>query len=147
MAIKVNFDNVPDANQPAWEILVPPGWYHVRIHDLNEFDSKKGEPCWGLKLEHQGEPCFIAEDVLCFTAKALSRVKVLYKALGLPHKGEINCDPTQVFNQQVYVYLEEDSYGGKTRMKPVFDGYRNLGDLEIKKLIEKRKIGEKDIPF
>lgn len=152
MGVRVNFDEIPERQPAPWEILVPQGWYRVKIIDVREKDSDKHGTMWRLKLEHQGEPAFQCEDNLGFTEKLLPRVQILYKACGLPHKGDFICDPTQIVGKQVFAYLKQDEYEGKIRMKPSFDGYKALEEPEIADLVRMRSqalkdVKTKDIPF
>ena len=131
MPFEVDFDTIPDGQgqdgPPPWEREVPEGWYEVRIAEVKELESNAGTYGWGLKLKTTGSPFVMVDDAFWFTPKALNRVRILYKALGLPHHGKITCDPKDVDGRRLRVYLlrKDEGEGLGMKVEP-WDGYKPL---------------------
>ena len=122
MSPQVDFDELQPKS--PWEVIVDRGWYRCRIENVVEMPDGN----WRVPLNHVGEPAFEVTDYLRFNGKALPRVQILYEALGLSCKGQVDCQPSDIEGKQVLAYVEPEEREGKMRMKVTFDGYRSTRD-------------------
>lgn len=140
---KINWDDVPDSTG-----ILPDGTYPVMVADVEESESRFGDPMWKLTLkvvggEHEGALIF---DRVTFNQKGLSRVKLVCKALGMDTTGEKSLTPNMLVGRaaMVDVYAQEYEKADGTRSKSnnvPFGGYRPMTENP------KAKNPDDDIPF
>lgn len=121
--------------------FAPSSTYEVVIDWVKTATTQDGHERWRFRMvvnngKHVGK--FAAYDSLTWKdGNAANRIKVLLKALGLPHSGRINCTPDQIKNIPFIVTTEDSTYFGKDGvMQPnvPFDGFQALAakDAETK---------------
>ena len=116
---KINFDEVPDSD------LVAEGRYRCVIERIVEKTSSQGNEMWRLRLriiegQYQNQKI---SDNLVFSEKALSRVKMLCKAVGIPVVGAFDLQPQHLYEKEVAIDVIHEEYQGQKQAKVPFRGY------------------------
>lgn len=124
MPFRVNFDGVDDSGDQNYPVIRA-GVYRFQVVDGDEVSTKKGDPMWKLRLEvdlgeHLGH---VVWDNLVGRGPGLSRVKMLYKQLGLPCEGDQELAVSDVVGLSVWAEIDIDEYEGKRRNVVTFAGY------------------------
>ena len=125
---KVDFTNVGEVADFA---PIPDGEYLVRIVDIETDATKAGDEMWKLRLmvdggEHDGRLLF---DNLVFSAKAMSRVKLICASFGLDVSGALDLDPPMLLEKRALVTTYQEEYNddktgqAKVANRIPFDGY------------------------
>ena len=114
MSYHCNWDEEDKKNAetgPTWKVIVPDGWYHCKIRDVKE----KGYPVdqWSIEFEHLGAPRFTTTKFIKFPS-VLWILRCIYKALGLPHHGDMILDPMDIHGKELLIYCQKESYQSKT---------------------------------
>ena len=105
----IDFGQVKDANEYS---PVPDGRYPVEIESVEEAANKNGDDVLKLRLrvtdgEHAGAAIF---DRLFFTERALPRIKLVLRALGISTKGEVDVTPRLLEGRRCLVDVVVDTY-------------------------------------
>ena len=124
---KVDFKNVSEIADFA---PIPDGEYLCRLADIETDRTRSGDEMWKLRWqveggEHDGRLLF---DNMVFSAKAMSRVKLICSSCGLDVSGEIDLDPPMLLDKRALIstYQEEyedDKGQSKVQNRIPFDGY------------------------
>jgi len=128
----VDFSRVKDADEYT---PVPEGRYPVEVEDVEEDVNKNGDDLLKLRLrvidgEHAGAAIF---DRLFFTERALPRVKLVLKALGIEPTGSIEVTPELLRGRKCIVdviiesYTKSDGSEGRSNAVP-FAGYHKVDE-------------------
>ncbi len=120
--------NIP-VDQPA-----PEGGYIAEVADIEETNTKAGDPMWRMRLLLIAEDGTSYEviDRVVFSAKAANRLRIIAKAFGLPHEGDVNFEREDLIGKSVQVLVEHDEYDGKLQAKIAFKGYKAIPAGAIK---------------
>jgi len=145
---RADFTDVPDAgNYP----VIPEGTYRLEILEIDDTaDTKQGDEMWKLKLkivdgEWRGTFIF---DNLTFGVKALGKVKMLCKAVGLDTSGALDLKPSMFLHKKINAGVIADEYNGVTRNKIGFAGYSVPQELTDVPFVDKaKKDDDSDLPF
>jgi len=124
--MKINMDQIPDSSGPP-----PPGEYECKCIEVKEDHNKDN---WTLTWMVQTGPHAgkTFRDWLYLSERALPRIKILCKATGLPHQGEVDVQSGHFGGRIALVTaINEDVnnldyLGGKTTktsLKVPFGGY------------------------
>jgi hypothetical protein len=128
----IDFSRVKDADEFT---PVPDGRYAVEVESVEEDVNKNGDDVLKLRLhvidgEHAGAIIF---DRLYFTERALPRVKLVLKALGIEPAGSIEVTPELLQGRKCVVdvlidtYQKTDGSEGRSNMVP-FAGYHKADE-------------------
>lgn len=130
----INFKGVPD---PADYSVLPVGTYNCRVSNVEESATNNGDIMWNFTFEvvdgeHIGRRIF---DRLVFSAKAMSRVKLICKRFGLNVDGEIDLVPSMFLDKYIRLDLEIEEYLDKERKTKQrnsvpFSGYHEPNGVE-----------------
>ena len=130
----VDFREVKDAGEFT---PIPEGSYIVEIQSAEEDETKKGDDRLNLRLrvaagEHEGAVVF---DRFHFSPRALPRLKLLLKALGVDTSGEVEVTPALLEGRRCTVDVVIDSYvksdGSEAQSNTVpFAGYHTAENEE-----------------
>ena len=107
--MKFNFEKIKSVDEIS---PVPKGRYPVEIEQVRENKSVKGHDVFELLLrvtdgEHAGAKIY---DWLYFSEKALPRVKLLLKALGIETEGEVEITAELLKGRKCKVDVIMDTY-------------------------------------
>lgn len=127
--MEVNFDDLTVNDFST----VPAGSYLCRVSEVRLGTTRGGDERWSLRLtvaagELMGR--MAAWDSIVFSSRGLARVRLVFKALGLPHKGVVNIEPRDLEGRHVCVTVQQAEYlsaSGDTtviRNEVPYDGYR-----------------------
>lgn len=124
--VRINWDSI---DEPSSNIM-PDGDYLAKVVDAEERTASTGTEMIALKLEvtkgaYAGKWVW---DNLVFSAKAMPRLKIVGKAMGLNMKGEADITPNMFLGKVCVITTAQESYNGKTRAKITFDGYAPASD-------------------
>ena len=124
---RVDFTDVGDVADFA---PIPDGEYLVRIVDIETDATRAGDEMWKLRLmveggEHDGRLLF---DNLVFSAKAMSRVKLICSSFGLDVSGVLDLDTPMLMDKRALVTTYQEEYEddrgqAKVANRIPFDGY------------------------
>ncbi len=105
---RVDFSNVGDVTDFS---PIPDGEYLVKLVDIETDSTRSGDEMWKLRLqvdggEHDGRLLF---DNLVFSAKAMSRVKLICASFGVDVSGAVDVQPELLLDKRAMVstYQEE----------------------------------------
>jgi hypothetical protein len=90
-------------------ITVPEGTYRIRIAEVRERETRRGDALWELRLAVAGgefEGRIAAWDNLVFSPRGLARVARIFGALGIPTEGKV------IVEAEALVDLEADITSG-----------------------------------
>ena len=105
---------------------VPPGTYECKVQSVEESTTKEGgHPMWIVHFtieagEHAGRTVL---DRLFFTPKALPRVKLACRALGVDTDGEVELEPEMVMGERCQLVVRTKSFKGRQENEVPFAGY------------------------
>ena len=112
-------------------VTVPEGTYLCKIAEVRKGTTRSGDPRWGLRLvvdegNHIGK--LAAWDGLVFSTRGLARVRRVLAALGLPSKGRVRIDPTELEGRSAFVEIRRTEYVDAKgelvkRTEVPYDGY------------------------
>jgi len=149
--MKLDFD---DTDQITDYVTVPEGTYLCRITDVRERETRSGDSMWALRLsiaegEFTGRDA--AWDNLVFSSRGLTRVKTVFRTLGLPTSGKVEVEPADLTGREVFVTVRPSEYhaatGGMVRRNEVpYDGYRAVVENEDDSATQK-PVDDDTIPF
>lgn len=119
----LNFKDVPDAgNFP----VIPEGTYRLEVVEIDDTaDTRAGEEMWKIRLKVVGgefKGCMVFDN-LVFSPKALGKVKMLCKAVGIDTSGAVNLTPGLILHKQFKASVIVDEYQGQSKNKIPFAGY------------------------
>jgi len=146
---KVNFADVEDSQDFS---PLPDGEYPCILSGLEEVQTKAGDEMWRLtfkveKGEYAGRKIW---DNMVWSTAAMKRVKLICSRLGLDVSGELDVQPVNILDAQVYITVEQGEYeanDGTVKKKNVvpFAGYRAIESSTGGE--QKKEDGEDDLPF
>ena len=130
----IDFSTVRDPNEQS---LLPPDRYLAEIERVEEDTSQRGDDVLKLLLrvtdgDHAGAVIF---DRLYFTEKAMPRVKLLLKALGISTEESIEVTPALLVGHKCLVDVYVDSFtrndGSEAQSNAIpYVGYHALDEEE-----------------
>lgn len=123
-----------DANDPVSDFVsVPQGTYLCRVQEVRTGQTRAGDERWSLRLvvaegQHVGKQA--AWDSLVFSTRGRSRARLALQALGLPTRGKIDLQPSDLEGKDALVSVRPTEYeapsGQLVRRNEVpYDGYRS----------------------
>ena len=145
---KINFDEIPDHGNGFR--LAPEGQYLARVKNVEEKNTRNGDLMWSILLEiakgdFSGTWVY---DNLVFSHKALSRVKMVCKALGLETKGEVDLRKEAFIGRSCLIDVGIKEFNGKERNNVSFDGYHSADKPEgVPSASELYGDSTEDLPF
>lgn len=101
-AVDYDFDGVEQQDFES----VPPGTYLCRVEEARPGVTRSGHPRWALKFViHDGPESgrIAAWDGLVFSPKAAARTQQVLAALGLPHEGRVQIEPSSLVGRIAFV--------------------------------------------
>lgn len=128
--MKLDFDTVDNV---ADYVTVPAGTYLCKIAEVQTRTTRAGDDRWLYRLiVAEGE--FIgrlaAFDSLVFSARGMNRVRDVLGALGLPNRGMVEVEPSDLEGQTAFVEVQPEEWehpetGAVVRRNAVpYRGYR-----------------------
>lgn len=131
--MEYDFSSVEDDRDEF--VLVPEGVYEVRIAEARESRGRDGNEHWGLRLEvlsgdWAGKTA--AWDWLVWSERGVSRIKRVFRALGIDVEGTVSLSPHDLIDRKARVMVgveeREDSLTGRStlRNRVPYDGYAPL---------------------
>ena len=155
MAPEVNWDDAEDFDDFT---PVPEGTYLCEAVDVEEKLSSGGNEMWNVRWEIIEGDCKgrIVFDNIVFSPKAMKRVKMIFKRLGLNTSGVDNPLPSNIIGKQIYVNVNIEDYesdNGITKQRNIvpYAGYTALSASSKKesKSSDKKttKKADDDLPF
>jgi hypothetical protein len=132
----INNKEAPEPTDKMDYDAVPEGTYHVKVDEIYERSTSKGDCMWGLRLKivdgpHEGASIF---DNMVFSdnKRAKSRVKLITSRLGIPkdYIGELTM--AMLLDKECKVVTTVDFYQGKKKNVIPFDGYIRIDDEPAK---------------
>lgn len=147
--MKVNWDTVSD-DMSGFDPL-PDGQYPVKVVEVEERSTSKGDPMWSLQLEvlsgqYAGRIIF---DNITWSEAGMKRVKFVLRRLGLELSGEQEIKPEDLVGKAALVTTMIDTYFSekhgkeKRRNQIPFDGYERLAPGAVPAAAE----AQTDVPF
>ena len=144
---RVDFSNVGDVADFS---PIPDGEYLVRLVDIETDATRSGDEMWKLRLqveggEHDGRLLF---DNLVFSAKAMSRVKLICASFGLDVSGTIDVEPELLLDKRAMVSTYQEEYEDdrgqqeKQRHVPGMDVHDKVGQSLAQRVIFDIKLGK-----
>jgi len=118
---RLNMDTISDAIQGD---VLAPGVYKFRIAKVTVGETKNGDEMWTLELKEVGGDSMVW-DRLVFIKAALPRIKMLYKQVGLPVEGTIDCTPADIMDMSLYAEIQVVKYNNEDQNKVTFGGYHH----------------------
>ena len=117
---------------------LPDGEFLGRLIDIEIDRTKSGDEMWKLKWqveggEHNGRFLF---DNMVFSIKAMPRVKLICSICGLDVSGELDLEPSMLFDKRAMISTYQEEYEDERGQKKLvnripFDGYGCVpGDSE-----------------
>jgi hypothetical protein len=113
---------------------VPAGTYVCQVAEVRPGTTRAGDERWALRLvvtegEYTGRSA--AWDGLVFSSRGRARVRRVLAALGLPTRGKITIEPSDLEGRRALVEVRSSEYthpsGDVIRRNEVpYDGYRAL---------------------
>jgi Protein of unknown function (DUF669) len=130
MTITIDFD--ADNAGPSDFRTVPDGRYLVRIAEVRPGTTRAGDVRWSLRLVVADGPLAgrqAAWDSLVFSTRGRSRVRLVLRALGLPHEGKVQVEPADLEGRTAIVDVRGATYtdpsGGQVKRNELpYDGWQ-----------------------
>ncbi|MCA8944014.1 MAG: DUF669 domain-containing protein [Planctomycetes bacterium] len=132
--MKLDFDTVADV---ADYVTVPAGTYVCKIAEVQTGATRAGDERWSFKLivaEGEFTGRHAAWDNLVFSQRGMSRVRAVLGALGLPNRGSVEVEPSDLEGREAFVEVRPSEYehpdsGTTVRRNEVpYAGYRRIED-------------------
>ena len=131
---RINFKNVDDVKDFG---PLPEGTYLCRLAEVEEAETRYGDPMWKLRLEVAAGPYlgrYIFENMPLSNA-GLPRVKLICHCLGIDTSGEVDLTPAMLKGRTCQVAVEIEEYEdekGRTKRRNVvpFNGYERTHDAD-----------------
>ncbi len=104
-------------------MLLPPGWYVLKIFEAEERQSKKGNDMILVKCKVVNKPEYKEAELwhyVVFLPKDVpgAGISVMFrKAIGVPHGGDDIVDAEDWVGKKFQGHVIQDTYDGKTRNK------------------------------
>jgi hypothetical protein len=121
-----------DPRRVADFVTVPAGAYVCRVVDVRPGTTRAGDERWSLQLvvatgPHAGK--LAAWDSLVFSVRGRARARYVLVALGLPAKGRVQVEPSDLLGKLALVEVRPAEYvapDGQTvrRNEVPYDGWR-----------------------
>lgn len=115
-------------NAPKDENAVPEGEYLCEVVSAEEKRTTGGDEMLNMKfkiLDGKQTGRFLFDNMV-FSRSAMRRVKIISAALGLPTQGKVEINEELLRGRQVFLTTKHEEYGGETRSKVEFAGYRQV---------------------
>jgi hypothetical protein len=146
----IDFDQPGPKSSTTNEI--PSNRYLCQVFDVREKFTQNGNEMWSLFLKIQDEGPYFGKlifDNLVFSPKAINRLKIFFKAIGLEAEGKKEYFAAEIFEKYVYVTGKTESYKNdsgetKNRFKVDFNGYKSIEDADY---IPAKEPKESEVPF
>ena len=113
-------------------VTVPAGTYVCRIAEIRPGTTRAGDERWSMRLvvaegQHVGKQA--AWDSLVFSSRGRTRARAVLQALGLPSRGKVQIEPSDLEGRTALVEIRPAEYqtpGGEVvrRNEVPYDGYR-----------------------
>jgi hypothetical protein len=114
-------------------LTVPAGVYLCRIAETQPGTTRAGDERWAMRLvvaegQHIGKQA--AWDGLVFSPRGLARVRLIFRAVGLPAEGRVSVDAIDLHGRVALVEIRRAEYvtpGGTTvrRNEVPYEGWRS----------------------
>lgn len=106
---RINFNDVPEAGEFS---PLPEGRYLCSVDNIEEDVTRDNDEMWKVKFRveegpHKGRYLF---DNMVFSAKAMSRVKLICSRLGIDVSGEVDLQPNMLIGREVLIDVEIEKY-------------------------------------
>lgn len=125
----IDFDSVENV---ADYVTVPAGTYLCRVAEVRPGTTRGGDERWAVRLvvvegEFTGRQA--AWDSLVFSTRGRARARRIFVALGLPSKGRVTVQPSDLEGKQAFVEVRPVEFthpGGEVvrRNEVPYDGFR-----------------------
>jgi hypothetical protein len=125
----IDFDETDRVND---FITVPAGTYLCRVAEVRPGLSRAGDERWSIRLvvaEGQYVGKQAAWDSVVFSNRGRGRARIVFQALGLPAKGRVQVQPSDLEGRQAFVEVRPAEYANPSgevvrRNEVPYDGYR-----------------------
>ncbi|HEX5051047.1 MAG TPA: DUF669 domain-containing protein [Planctomycetota bacterium] len=115
-------------------VTVPAGAYRCRVAEVRPGTTRAGDERWSLRLvvadgPHTGKQA--AWDSIVFSTRGRARARQVLLALGLPARGRVTIEPSDLDGREAIVEVRAAEYasadGSRVRRNEVpYDGWRAL---------------------
>jgi len=148
--VVIDYDNVDDFEDFS---PVPEGYYYLLIDDIEINEEGTEDEWWNVTLVIQKGKYTNRKiwDRWHFTEKALVRIKLICKRLGMPAAGQIDLRSEMFIGkefigevcQEEYIKIDEEGNEvTRTKNKLTFAGYYSTNDEAIVEKLEKAEMKE-----